>query len=75
MLLFLSQLASCVNRLIRFGFDKKISFYAFLLFFLCFNWIIILQVYTEVVSLVELCRVQLKVAQLNSNMQASDLVG
>ncbi|KAL1308874.1 hypothetical protein HN51_050910 [Arachis hypogaea] len=31
------------------------------------------QVYTEVVSLIELCRVQLKVAQLNSNMQASDL--
>ncbi|XP_020959264.1 DEAD-box ATP-dependent RNA helicase 16 isoform X2 [Arachis ipaensis] len=31
------------------------------------------QVYAEVVSLIELCRVQLKVAQLNSNMQASDL--
>lgn len=33
------------------------------------------QVYAEVKSLVELCRVQLKVVQLNSNMLANDLVG
>ncbi|BAT95067.1 hypothetical protein LR48_Vigan02g167500 [Vigna angularis] len=31
------------------------------------------QVYAEVLSLVELCRVQLKVVQLNSNMLANDL--
>ncbi|TKY52240.1 DEAD-box ATP-dependent RNA helicase 16 [Spatholobus suberectus] len=31
------------------------------------------QVYAEVLSLVELCRVQLKVVQLNSNMRANDL--
>ncbi|KAK7344244.1 hypothetical protein VNO77_13631 [Canavalia gladiata] len=31
------------------------------------------QVYTEVLSLVELCRVQVKVVQLNSNMLANDL--
>lgn len=32
------------------------------------------QVYTEVSSLIELCRVQLKVVQLTSSMTASDLV-
>ncbi|XP_027366268.1 DEAD-box ATP-dependent RNA helicase 16 isoform X2 [Abrus precatorius] len=31
------------------------------------------QVYAEVLSLIELCRVQLKVVQLNSNMLANDL--
>ena len=32
------------------------------------------QVYTEVSSIIELCRVQLKVVQLTSSMNASDLV-
>nr|POE67662.1 dead-box atp-dependent rna helicase 16 [Quercus suber] len=32
------------------------------------------QVYTEVSSLIELCRVQLKVVQLTSSMTASDLI-
>lgn len=33
-----------------------------------------LQVYTEISSLIELCRVQMKVVQLTSSMPASDLV-
>lgn len=32
------------------------------------------QVYTEVSSLIELCRVQLKAVQLTSSMPASDMV-
>lgn len=33
------------------------------------------QVYSEVLSLIELCRGQLKVVQLTSSMSPSDLVG
>lgn len=33
------------------------------------------QVYTEVSSLIELCRVQLKAVQLTSSMTPSDMVG
>lgn len=44
-------------------------------FFICGSFIRFVQVSSEATSLIELCRVQLKVVQLRSSMSASDLVG
>ena len=53
--------------------SKLFRFYENLVL-ICFRILCSTQVYTELMSLIELCRAQLKVAQLTSAMSSSDLV-
>jgi ATP-dependent RNA helicase DDX56/DBP9 len=64
----------CILILNIFCYKNGSIVYQFL-YISCFCFNVSFQIYVEVKSLLELCRVQLKVVQLNSNMLATDLVG